>query len=199
MATRRRRRRRESKVEQRAGLHPSPLLGLRYPLTVAAIAAPLLAIYFYPYAENGVIATGIQSYLSGYASIAAAVIGMFDPNVAIHGDLIAGRAFSMRIVKTCDAMDVNILLVAALAGFPMPIRRRLVAVLASVLCLVLLNVLRLCMLYWLGAHAPTWFDRARQTLAPLFMVACALAIFIVATTRKRPDSSGSSALEDATP
>jgi hypothetical protein len=55
------------------------------------------------------------------------------------------------------------------------------------------------MLYWLGAHAPTWFDRARQTLAPLFMVACALAIFIVATTRKRPDSSGSSALEDATP
>lgn len=130
MATRRRKRRRESNVQHLAGQSSSPLLGLRYPLTVAAIAAPSFAIYFYPYAENGVIATGIQSCLSGYASIAAAVIAMFDPNVAIHGDLIASRVFSMRIVKTCDAMEVNILLAAALAGFPMSIRRRVVAIVA---------------------------------------------------------------------
>ncbi len=189
MAARKRSKRQKSQVEPHASRPTSPLLGFRYPLIVAAIAVPLLAIYFYPYAENGVVVAGIQSYLSGYAKMVGAAISVFDPHVVVRGDLIAGRSFSLQIVKTCDAMEVNILLVAALAGFPMSFRRRLAAVLASVLLLVLVNVIRICALYWLGAHAPTWFHRAHQTFAPLCMVVCATAIFLVATSRTASRSS----------
>ena len=94
----------------------------------------------------------------------------------------------MQIVKTCDAMDVNILLAAALAAFPMRLWRRFVVVPVSVLLLTSINLGRLCALYWVGVHAHAWFDRLHQTLAPLFIVASALAIFLIATRPRRPDS-----------
>ena len=171
-----------------AGLHPggpaSALFGYRYPLTVMAIAAPLFVIYSYPYAEGGAMASGMQSYLAGYARLAGAVISILDPQVVVTGNCIVGRLFSMSIVKTCDAMEVNILLGAALAGFPMPLPMRIVTVVTSISTLVLINVLRLCVLYWLGAHVPAWFDRAHQTVAPFFMVASALVIFLFATASR---------------
>ena len=159
----------------------SPLLGLRYPLLAAAIAALLFAVYFYPYAEGAAMEAAVRRYLAAYAKMVGMIVSAFDRQTFVEGALIRGPSFSMRIVRTCDAMEVNILLVAAIAAFPMPIVRRLLAVLASVLAIILVNTGRLCVLYWLGAHAPTWFDPTHQTLAPLFMVACALAIFVIAT------------------
>ena len=159
----------------------SPLLGFRYPLVVAAIAAPLFLLYSYPYAENSSMSAGIQSYLSGYARMVGALLSLLDPQIAVDGNQIHGRIFSMKIVQTCDAMEVNILLAAAIAGFPMPLGRRVVTVILSVLSLLSINVVRLCVLYWLGAHAPSWFSRTHETLAPLFLVTSALAIFLLAT------------------
>jgi exosortase/archaeosortase family protein len=166
----------------------SPFFGFRYPLTVAAIAAPLFVFYCYPYADNGVMAAGIHSYLSLYAKIVGTVLSALDPSVVVNGNDVAGHMFSVRIVQTCDAMEVNILLAAALAGFPMPPGRRLVTVLASVPSMTLINIIRLCVLYWVGAHAPSWFRRTHETLAPLLLVACALVIFLVATSRAKPES-----------
>ena len=167
---------RKSNRQQKSPTRPPPgrlasaLLGYRYPLIVAAIAAPLFAVYSYPYAENGAMAAGIQSYLASYAHLVGAVLSVLDAHVVVTGNRIDGRTFSMTIIKTCDAMEVNILLAAALAAFPMPFVRRLIAVLVSLLALVLINVLRLTMLYWLGIHLPTWFDRTHEILAPLLMV-----------------------------
>ena len=166
----------------RPGGPASPLLGLRYPLLVAAIAAPLFAIYCYPYAPDGVMAASIESYLSWYARLVSTVISVIDPQVVVHGNRIVGRLFSMQIVQTCDAMEVYILLAAAIVGFPMPLRRRVIAVLVSVMSLVIINVLRLCVLYWLGAHVPSWFNRTHETLAPLFLVGCAVVSFLFATS-----------------
>jgi len=118
MATRKRKER--NRKQKSPGLQTElpgfPLFGYRYPLIVAAIAAPLFAIYFYPYAEGGAMASGMESYLAGYARMASAVISILDRNVVVSGNQIDGQMFSMRIVKTCDAMEVNILLAAALAS-----------------------------------------------------------------------------------
>jgi len=161
----------------------SALSGLRYPLIVAALACPPFAVYFYPYSDTGLATASLQSYLSGYARLVGGVLSALDSRVTVSGDLIAGPMFSMRIVKTCDAMEVSILLAAALAGFPMPPWRRLVSVIAAILLLAVANVLRLCLLFWLGQHAPTWFDRVHEILAPLFMVGCGLVIFLIATSQ----------------
>ncbi|MGC9985478.1 MAG: archaeosortase/exosortase family protein [Polyangia bacterium] len=188
MKVRKRSRTKKSLVElsTRVSRSATPPLGLRYALMVAAIAVPLFAIYFYPYARTGAMAAGIHSYLSLYAKMVGAAISLFEPRVAVLGDTIAGQNFSIQIVKTCDAIEVNILLVAALAALPISLGRRLAAVLASVVLLVLVNVMRICVLYWLGVHAPTWFHRAHQTLAPLCMVVCGTVIFLIAISQIAP-------------
>jgi exosortase/archaeosortase family protein len=169
----------------------SPLLGLRFPLVAALIAVPLLALYFYPYDDGGAISTRIQSYLAVYARAAGAVVGLFDSHVVVKGTTISGSLFSMQIVKTCDAMEVNILLLAAIAAFPMPWRRRIASVLLAIPALALANLCRLCVLYWLGAHIRDSFDRVHQTVAPIFMVASALVIFLLATRTRQRKSRGS--------
>ena len=186
-------------VAPRADQPLSPLLGFRYPMLVAAIAALLFGIYSYPYADDGTMAAATQRYLSWYAEMVGAVLSLLDPQVAVSDNRIDGRSFSMSIVKTCDAMEVNILLASAIAAFPLPLLRRFVMVVASLVALVAANVLRLSVLYWLGRHAPAWFDRVHQTLAPLFMVACALAIFVIATARKDRGSTERSAPTNVAP
>lgn len=183
----------------RADQPPSPLLGFRYPVLAAAIAALLFGIYSYPYADNGTMAAATQRYLSGYAQMVGAVLSLLDPQVVVSANRIVGRSFCMSIVKTCDAMEVNILLASALAALPSPFLRRFVTVGASLVALVAINILRLSVLYWLGRHAPAWFDRVHQTLAPLFMVACALAIFVIATARKDRGSTERSAPTNVAP
>jgi exosortase/archaeosortase family protein len=148
------------------------------------IAAALFVAYFYPYPEDSSVAMTVRSYLAGYARIVGAMVSAFEPNVVVDGSTIHGPRFSMRMVRTCDAMEVNILLLATIAAFPMPLWRRFVIAPAAVLTLVFVNIARLCVLYWLGAHAPSWFDRTHQTLAPLFMVASALVVFVIATHQK---------------
>jgi exosortase/archaeosortase family protein len=166
---------------------PSPLAGWRFPLVSISIAAALFVAYFYPFPEDSSVTLAVRSYLASYARIVGDLVSVFEPNVAVDGSTIHGPLFSMRIVRTCDAMEVNILLLAAIAAFPMPLWRRFVLAPAAVLVLVFANIARLCLLYWLGAHAPSWFDRTHQTLAPLFMVASALAVFLIATHQKRSD------------
>lgn len=168
----------------------SPLVGRRYLLGAVAVAASLLALYYYPYAENGIVAARVQSYLASYARAAGSVVSLFDPSVAVGGTTIRSPLFSMQIVKGCDAMEINILLIAALVAFPMPLWRRLVAAVLAVGLLFVFNVCRLCVLYWIGAHVPAWFDRAHQTLAPPLMVLSALVIFVLALHLHRA-SSGS--------
>jgi exosortase/archaeosortase family protein len=168
--------------EQSSGQRPdSPWLGWRYPFKALAYAAVLFAAYFYPTQEGGSAANVVRSYLASYARVVGRLIAAFEPKVTVDGATIHGPLFSMMIVRTCDAMEVNMLLVAALAAFPMSMKRRLIGVPLALFILVLANTARLCVLYWLGAHAPGWFDRAHQTIAPLLMIATALLVFVLAT------------------
>ena len=183
-----------SKTDMPGNSHtrPGALMRFQYPLLAAAIALPFSAVYSYPYASNSAMAAGIGAYLSGYARIVGLAVSVIDAHVVVSGNRIVGPMFSMRIEQTCDAMEVTILLVAALAAFPMPLWRRAVAVPACVMFLLLINIVRLCVLYWLGAHAPTWFNRTHETLAPLFLVLCAVGFLLIVTSWAKRGSSGPS-------
>ena len=163
----------------------SALTRYRYPLTVALIAAPLFVLYTVPYANQGTLDLAMRRYLAGYARMMGAVLSVFEKGVMVTDNQIIGHAFSMRIVKTCDAMEVKILLVAALAGFPMSWARRFITVLTAIVAMVGLNSFRLCVLYWVGARSPSWFERGHQTLAPLLLVGCAVWVFFLLLPKRR--------------
>jgi exosortase/archaeosortase family protein len=95
----------------------------------------------------------------------------------VHGRHLTGR-FSLEIVKNCDAMEVNILFVSAVLAFPEKAWKRLVGIVCGLPILVLLNVLRICALYFIGVHAFALFETFHLELFPLVLVAAAGAIFV---------------------
>jgi exosortase/archaeosortase family protein len=156
----------------------SPWLGerARFVLGFSLVAGLLFALYYYPRSPADPLERWTADYLRLYTRAASWSIGLFDAQVSAHGNLIAGR-FSMQIVKSCDAMEANILFVAALLAVSAPWRRKLVALVAGLGALVVLNLVRLFVLYWVGVFAPTAFEFLHLDVWPLLMIVLATADF----------------------
>ena len=149
---------------------------LRFAAAFIAVGGLLLALYSFPYSEHGMPEVGFAWYLGAYARVAGAVIHLADPTVRVSGAELVGRT-SLTIAKNCDAMDVNLLLIAAMIAFPAPWKRRLVGIVASVGLLSVVNVLRIVTLYQINIHAPRAFEFIHAEVFPLAMVALAVGAF----------------------
>ena len=93
----------------------------------------------------------------------------------VSGADLVGRT-SLTVAKNCDAMDVNLLLIAAMIAFPARWKRRLVGVVAGVGLLSVANLLRIVPSN-INVHAPRAFELIHAELFPLVMVALAVAAF----------------------
>jgi len=156
-------------------------------------ASVLLAIYYFPYAEGTVMKHWIASYLHAYAAVGGAVLHWLDPSVQVHGQDIVGR-YSLRIVRTCDAMDVEILFVSAVLAWSAPWRRKAMATIVGATMLFVVNVVRICSLYYIGIYVPAYFTIAHHELLPALVLVVAVGAFILFTAwAQRPSSARSAA------
>lgn len=152
-------------------------LGLRFALLYLAIAATSFAIYGFPFELFGARSDWLVGYLRLYAKLAGSVLHLFESGVIVSGDRIDGR-FSLRIVRNCDASELNILFASAILAFPAPWRRRAVALVAGSAALMLANVVRICVLYWVGACRPICFAAVHEEVLPLVLVAITALSFM---------------------
>jgi exosortase/archaeosortase family protein len=142
------------------------------------LAFVLSAAYAYPYAADSPIELGVARYLEGYAHTAGAVLGLFDSQVHVEGAEVLGR-YSLRIVKDCDAMDVNILLGSAILAFPASLGWRAAGLVSGFLAVFVMNLARICLLYFIGVSAPGVFEFAHRELFPLVLVVLVGGLFVV--------------------
>ena len=154
-----------------------PKVGVRFALVYIAIAAVLFSIYGFPFELFGARSDWLAGYLQMYAKLAGSALHWFDSGVAVTGDRIDGR-FSLQIVRNCDAIEVNILFVSAILAFPAPWRRRAFALLAGLAVLVVVNIGRICVLYYVGVYRPSWFGVAHEEVLPLVLIAITALSFI---------------------
>jgi exosortase/archaeosortase family protein len=158
----------------------------RFAVTFAALAAVLFALYAFPWAEHGISERLLRGYLAGYARVAGGILGIFDPRVVVAGNVVTGRT-ALAIVKTCDAMEANLLFLAAVLAFPAApgaaLRRwprKLLAALIGIVAISALNVVRICSLYAVGVYFPSAFELLHVEVWPLLLIAAAAAIFAAA-------------------
>lgn len=159
-------------------------LARRFALTFLVVAAALFALYTFPYAENGVSERWFAAYLSGYARLAGAVLSIVEPGIRVEGPIIMGR-FNMEIVKNCDAMEVNILFLAAVVAFPVSAKTKWIGVSLGLPFLVSLNVLRICCLYFVGALLPAAYEPFHLEVWPLLLIGSATGLFFAWTSWAR--------------
>lgn len=151
-------------------------LQLRFGLRFIALAAPLSLFYGYP-RQSGAVHDLIQSYLAAYASVAGHLIALFDSDVRVSGTQIIG-AYSLEIVKNCDAMDVQLLLASAVLAFPAPLKQRSLGVVLGAVGVACVNIVRIASLYFIGARAPASFEFWHREAWPLVLVLFALLVFL---------------------
>jgi exosortase/archaeosortase family protein len=150
----------------------------RFVVAFTLLAGCLLAFYYFPRSSDSLVERWTAEYLRIYTHLALWPIRILDPQASAHGNLVVGR-FSMQIVKSCDAMEANILFVAAVLAFAAPWRRKAVAIPVGLVALVGFNLVRLLVLYWVGVFAPSAFEFLHVDVWPLLMVAFATIDFVV--------------------
>jgi exosortase/archaeosortase family protein len=165
---------------------------IRFALTFVGVAAVLLGIYCYPYERNGWFEHGLAAYLQAYARVAGTVLGVLEPGITITDRTILGR-FSLVIVKSCDGMEPNILLLAAVLAFPAAWSKRAVAAAIGLPVLIAVNIIRICTLYFIGIHLPAWFEFVHLELWPLLFIAIAAFTFVGLASFMKSTSSSPSA------
>jgi len=150
----------------------------RFVLAFTVIAACLLSVYYFPRASESTIERWTAEYLRMYTRMVRVPIAMFDPSVSAHGNTVSGR-FSMQIVKSCDAMETNILFSAAVLAVSAPWWRKMVALVVGLCALVAFNLIRLFALYWVGVFVYSAFAFLHYDLWPLLMIVFAAFDFVV--------------------
>lgn len=152
-------------------------LGWRFALLYAGIALALFGIYAFPFELFGHREDWLHGYLAGYARLAGSVLSLLDSSVSVTDTFIHGR-YPLQIVRNCDAADVKILFASAVLAFPAPLRRKLAPLALGTLALVVVNVTRICSLYYLGVADPRWFHAAHEEVWPLLLVAFTAGLFL---------------------
>jgi exosortase/archaeosortase family protein len=165
----------------------------RFVIGFGVIAAVLLGLYAFPYAELGLPETWFNGYLSAYARLVGRVLGIFESGLRVDDTLITG-GYSLRIVKTCDAMEANILFAAAVLAIPGPWSRKLNALALGLFALIALNVIRISSLYYAGIYAPRAFGVLHEEIWPAVLVVFAgLEFFLWAHWIRESDPPTASA------
>ena len=169
-------------VDEKAPDGRKTALGFAVRFTVIALV--LFALYGFPYAKYGISQGWLDVYLGSYAKLVGFVLGVSEEGLSVQGNHIFGKA-SLQIVKSCDAMEINILLSAAILAFPGPPIRKALALLGALLAVAILNVARIVSLYYVLLGRKGAFEFLHLELWPLVMVVGATVFFVVTTKLMR--------------
>lgn len=150
---------------------------VRFGLRFIAIALVLFAIYGFPYAEHGLSEAWLQEYLNAYAKLVGRVLTVFEPDISVVGNAVHGRA-SIKIVRSCDAMDAKILFTAAVLACPGAWSRKALALGLGLVAIATLNVIRITTLYYISAAHHDWFEFLHVEIWPLLLVVATAFLFL---------------------
>jgi exosortase family protein XrtM len=76
----------------------------------------------------------------------------------------------LEIVRGCDGAGVLFLIISAILVFPAGLMRKLLGLLLGIGLIYGLNLLRICILYYVIAYQPSWFQLIHTYAAPTLMV-----------------------------
>ncbi|HET6604252.1 MAG TPA: exosortase H [Xanthomonadaceae bacterium] len=119
--------------------------------------------------------TGLLADVSGF------LIKLFDSGVATEGVIIRSieNGFAVAIAPGCDGIEAVIILVAAIAAFPAPIKHKLTGIGIGFLAIQALNLVRIISLFYLGQWNKTAFDWFHLYLWQALIVLDALAVWLI--------------------
>ncbi len=138
----------------------------------------LLALFFALAAPRPMERALVVPFTSGITSVSAAAgraIGLETRHV---GTRLESPRFSVDIRNGCNGLETWFLFAAAVLAFPARWRERGIALAAGLVAIQAVNLARILVLFALGVHAPSLFERTHAVIAPAVVILAGVGLFL---------------------
>lgn len=123
----------------------------------------------------------VLPWTEALARFSAALITLFDPQVAAFGKLLQSNTtgFAVSIEAGCNGIEAAIILIAAMLAFPAPWRYKVGGIVAGLAAVQALNVLRVISLFYLGQWDQQLFGWAHLYLWQALIMLDVLIVWLL--------------------
>ncbi|OQW65198.1 MAG: exosortase family protein XrtM [Proteobacteria bacterium ST_bin11] len=111
-------------------------------------------------------------YYHGVVAVCADLVNWLAPLEQVwakQNHLISAKA-DLEIVRGCDGAGVLFLVISAVLVFPGGLKQKLLGLMLGIGLIYGINLLRICVLYFVIAYQPGWFQLIHTYVAPTLMV-----------------------------
>jgi exosortase H (IPTLxxWG-CTERM-specific) len=143
------------------------------------ILFPIALIVGFALLQTAPAGAVVGRFTEGIVQVSALLIHGFGGHALVIGRVLQspGNGFAVEVQNGCNAVNVTILLWAAIATYPARWRRKAVGLLWGTLAIHTVNLLRVISLYYLGQYNYSWFEFAHMYLWESLIVLDTLAVF----------------------
>lgn len=106
-----------------------------------------------------------EPHLRIYARLCGAVLSGLGEVVEVDDDKVRTDRFSVTIAKGCDAVEPTGLFIAGVIASPIAWRLKVPGILLGTLLLIVSNVIRIVILFYVGIHYPKAFDMMHRDVS----------------------------------
>jgi exosortase H (IPTLxxWG-CTERM-specific) len=146
----------------------------------------ILVVLYAVIALNPVNDNVIVPFTRGITVIAAAGLRAIGEVANVDGTMITTTNFIVDVKNGCNGIEAIILLIAAIGAFPAPAMFRITGILGGFVALQAINIFRIAMLVWLGAHYPNVFQMFHVAVWQTVIILVSLFLFLVWSSRIAP-------------
>ena len=152
---------------------------LRFFIICSVLMVCFCAAYYAPPWESESLESFFKAYRGFYAAVSAEVLGLLGTQATARDQLIISSEMSLKIVRSCEAMEATALLICAVVAAPVSIRRKLAGIVAGVLVLAVVNVVRIVSLFFIGVHFPSAFEMMHMEVWQAVFVVLSISLWVV--------------------
>ena len=123
--------------------------------------------------------TAFRSYLALIARVVGGILGLFGYEVSVGGTVIHTPAFSLEIVRGCDAIEPAAMYMAAVLASPVGVWPKLPGILIGTAAIMLLNLVRIVSLFFVGVYYPRAFNMLHEDVWQAVFIVLALGFWAI--------------------
>lgn len=128
----------------------------------------------------------IVPYTEWIARTSGAILNAMGQKVAIAGTIIRSPKFGVNINNGCNGVEAMLILLASIVAFPASAKARAAGLFLGALVIQVLNAVRICTLYLLGAYHPRLFDLFHTAVWQIVIILAAIGFFLAWSARVGP-------------
>jgi exosortase H (IPTLxxWG-CTERM-specific) len=149
----------------------------RFAIVFVLLLAVSFAVELTPPAQAALVVP----WTEGLARLSAALVTVFDPNVATFGRILQStrNGFAVSIEAGCNGVEAALILICAMVAFPAPWKHRLAGIAIGLVAVQALNVVRVVTLFYLGQWNANAFEWAHLYLWQALVMLDVLIVWLV--------------------